>query len=73
MQKSEEQKRGLTLAHGYGVNAFMKGQPRIPARDNLFMELCKGREISGHSANVAAAWLAGWDSCNANPAGGIQQ
>lgn len=61
---NQEMKNELTMAYGYGVNAFMKGQPRKPYLDSLVMALVNGK-ISKHSARRMKAWLDGWDSCNA--------
>jgi hypothetical protein len=53
----------INIAHGLGVNAFMKGQPCIPAKDKLFLELIAGNQV-GESIKPMKAWIKGWTAAN---------
>jgi hypothetical protein len=51
------------IAYGLGVNALMKGQKCVPAKDKLFIELIAGCKI-GESIPYSKAWLKGWTAAN---------
>lgn len=48
-------------AYKFGVDAFKKGKPRIPAADKLFLDVCIAGLQVGEGLPYIKAWLRGYD------------